>query len=586
MWLGGLVTTRRTFLKGVSIGAGTALLGNLGAMAFAADTRPLLDRVADVLDRLAPGGWRQLLLEVSAGQLDITARDLKANLSQTLSGIDRTYPGFGDFDATGGRAIEAGRPELSLLYHALASPTVVALKDGAELGAFPTLAEIETIEDYCYGVEPPILGDIRARAAGHPLAIVVFAVQYRNTPMSVHGKSAELCFARTGVARLGTLAPQYDGRRRAFLGGDPDRPFDYRVVPQRFVTYLAAQMKGDMQTFGPQDALEDDVKRDFWVPLHKLFNGPECIAGFNLELDLSSHLFNEKLRRFHRFMEVGGFQSDWSGQDLQNFPFVIRDEMIGRLSDNETFGSGLLQPKPQPLVVPAHYNGKPLNFFVDGEYSSDADNLEYSSLQLLPGPPDTEPEYTSGAAQSTQRPAPEYINIRHRVLPSGQVDNLNHQPDLMNIIRAGGYQTEHYIDFAGDGWIEARCSALENEVAKQVPAYCIVGPPDFFPKVNQRDLMEWWRKEVPKAIRDGLWAIEPWALSQVRIAANIELPIGFSINDTTVTAIVTSPKTQGGDIQAPNGPLADEYSGMPELVAGSVRSGLGRQPGHLLHRPR
>jgi hypothetical protein len=128
---------------------------------------------------------------------------------------------------------------LSLIYHALASPTVVRLRDGGELAGFPTLSEIDAVENYVYGVQAPSLDELRQRAGSNPLAIVVFALQYRNTPRSVQGKHAELCFSRTGVARLGTIEALYDSKRRVFLSHDPQRPFEFRVVPQRFAAYVA-----------------------------------------------------------------------------------------------------------------------------------------------------------------------------------------------------------------------------------------------------------------------------------------------------------------------------------------------------------
>jgi hypothetical protein len=70
---------------------------------------------------------------------------------------------------------------------------------------------------------------------------VVYALRYRNAPMSVHGRHAELCFARSGVARLGTLEPFYDARARNFAALDPTRPFEFRVVPRRFAAYLAVR---------------------------------------------------------------------------------------------------------------------------------------------------------------------------------------------------------------------------------------------------------------------------------------------------------------------------------------------------------
>lgn len=60
----------------------------------------LIDDVKAVCDRLAPLGWRNMLLEVTDGQLDIlkpTSVALKAELTKTLTVIDRTVTGFTDF---------------------------------------------------------------------------------------------------------------------------------------------------------------------------------------------------------------------------------------------------------------------------------------------------------------------------------------------------------------------------------------------------------------------------------------------------------------------------------------------------------
>src|SRR5690349_15474701 len=87
----------------------------------------LLDRVKTVCARLAPLGWRELLL---AHGVDILATDLRTELLRPLTSIDRHITGFQDFALEGCRGIEPGRPALSLLYHALASPQVVANADG------------------------------------------------------------------------------------------------------------------------------------------------------------------------------------------------------------------------------------------------------------------------------------------------------------------------------------------------------------------------------------------------------------------------------------------------------------------------
>jgi hypothetical protein len=572
------MTTRRGFLQFAASAAGAFAVGSGTSSAAAAP--PLIDAVAETCRRLAPLGWRELLLDVTAGALDITAADLKGALATPLPRIDRSVPGFGDFAADGNRAIEPGRPERSLLYHALASPAVIAARQGAALGDFASLAEIDAVENYVYGVTPPTLQELRRRADGRPLGMVVFALQYQTAPQSVRGRHAELCFARSGISRLGTIEPLYDAKARNFTALDPARPFDFRVVPRRFAAYLAVQMSGAPDRFGPQDALADDRERQFWVPVHKLFDGRECIAGLDLHVRLRRGLRNEELADFHRFLDRSGLQNNWSGEVLEQFPFTIKDAMIGSMSRRPELGESVLEPRASPLTTPAEYRGRLLTFPVDGRYTSNPLNLQLSSMQILPlhPGPSHEPHYFEDAEQDTERPAPEYINIRHRVLPNGAIDNLNLRPDMDEIIHRGGYQALHYIDSAGDGWIEAHCAQLADVVDARVPAYCMVALPDFFPRVTHRALMQWWRDEVPKPVRAALWAIPPLALSQTRIAANITLPIGFSLKDTTMTAIV-SQEDAPGPVQTPNGPINIEKTGLPDGSPGLFDPGWDTSQG-------
>jgi hypothetical protein len=573
MWV-----TRRTFLQHAALGAGAIMVSGAWQFAFASNETALIDSVGEACRRLGPLGWRQMLLDATAGGLDITASDLADQLARPLT-IDRNHPGFGDFNVAGTRAIEAGAPDRSLLYHAFASAGVAADRRGVALRGFPTLAEIDAVENYVYGVQPPTVESLRARAGGNPLGIVVFALQYRNTPNSVHGRHAELCFSRTGIARIGTIEPLYNGRTRGFEPVDPQRPFDFRVVPQRFAAFIAMRADGSAGGFGPQDALPCDGELGFWVPLHKLFNGTECIAGTDIDLEVSRDLRNDALAQFHQWLDVNGYQNNWRGETLEQFPFTIRNEHIASFSRRAEFGAGMMEPRPAPLANIAEYQGRRLTWPVDPSFTADPGNLAFSSAQVIPGPPTTSPAYMYDTSQDTQRPAPEYLNLRHRVHADGRVENLNLRPDMMEVIRSGDYQAQHHVDHVGDGWVEARCGALEAAIPTRVPAYALVGPPDFFPKVSQRDLMNWWNSEVPRPVRAALWAIPPLTLSQTRIAANITLPINFSIDDTTVTAIVTQPTDLGGPVQQPNGPLPEELTGLPDASPGLFDPGWDTSQG-------
>ena len=56
-----------------------------GGMALAADVPPLVNQVAAALGRLAQLGWQQLLLDVTGGEFDIGAANLKSELIKPLA---------------------------------------------------------------------------------------------------------------------------------------------------------------------------------------------------------------------------------------------------------------------------------------------------------------------------------------------------------------------------------------------------------------------------------------------------------------------------------------------------------------------
>ena len=119
------MTTRREFLRYTALGIGAFAIVR-SPLALARSTAALIESVSAARDRLAPFGWREVLLDVTGGEFDLAADDLTAELVKPLTRIDRDHAGFGDFALSGTRAIEPGSPHRSLLYHALASPTVVA----------------------------------------------------------------------------------------------------------------------------------------------------------------------------------------------------------------------------------------------------------------------------------------------------------------------------------------------------------------------------------------------------------------------------------------------------------------------------
>lgn len=528
----------------------------------------LIDDVKRICQRLAPHGWRDLLLQHG---LDITADNLKRELLKELSHIDREIEGFEDFAFEGKRGIQPGNPARSLLFHAFASPNVVKGVNGEELTAFPTLGEIDIVENYVYGVKLPSIKEIQVRANRAPLAIAVFATEYRPAPETVLQKHAEMCYSRTGVARVGTVEPLYNERDRGFLPFVKENPHAIRVLPARYSAYLAVQLKGHKDRFGPMrfnirqelnqlypDSYPepgDDKQRNFWLPLHKLFSGKECLRGLNLQLTLKAHHINEKLRRIH--LVIGSQGTGWQEPDISKPPFIFTDG-IAEFSNNPDFGMGILLPVVHPnLVEPARYQGKPLTYKVPKNYQQ-----TLSSSLYIP------------ATENEARHAPEYVHARHRILPNGGIVDLNDLPNVAEIVGQGDYDALHYLDFTGDGWIEAICPQLAVAFPRRLPAYSIVTAPDFFPNADQRELMDWWQQSVPSSLKRSTWRISPNALSDERIPPNIQIQSApFRKEDDTVTAIVSFPLDKPVKQMRLEVPETNRNSYLPDAAAGVFAPG-------------
>ena len=495
----------------------------------------LIREVERACTRLAPAGWRDLLLHHG---LDITSVALRAELAKPLR-INRNVPGFEDFATKGLRGIEPGRPADSLLFHAFASPNVITGAKGEALMAFPTPAEIEHLLNFVYGAEPPSLEALRQVAGDAPLAIVVFAYEYRPQPQTVQGHQADLCFSRTGVSRVGTAAALYDPRRRGFLPFVEDEPNQMRVIPARYGAFIAARQRGQSPQFGPMNAQPIDEDMDFWTPLHKVFDGQECLAGMDLDLRLENYQVNEKIAQIHRRFRGTG----WQEPDILKLPFVITEGLC-HWADDAAFGPGLLIPDArEKLVELAYYNGRPLSFIM---------------------PPDT------GGL----------VHGRHQLLDDGTIEDLNNRPDVDAIVKAGGYRALHYQDAMADGWVRARCPALE---LASIAAYSIIGAPDFFPLCGQHELKQW--SSDPEVFPCStppcpqVWHTRVNPLSDVRFFINQSLPGGYFLpEDRSVTAIVSH--LQPPTTARPAGPVrrAQRQSWLPDFASGVFGPGweIGR----------
>ncbi len=163
--------------------------------------------------------------------------------------------------------------------------------------------------------------------------------------------------------------------------------------------------------------------------------------------------------------------------------------------------------------------------------------------------------------------------MRQKVTPDGADVDLNATDDVMTPLGEGGYWVRHFIDHTADGWFAARCPELDAEVPTRVPAYSIVCPPSFYPYASQRALTEWAEQEAPAELRDGIWAIPPRPLSDRRLAANITLPVRFSIDDDTVTAIVSMPMDTPAQQSGEPATQVRRHLQLPDAAAGIFEPG-------------
>ncbi len=548
----------------------------------------LITDVKKICDRLADAGWQALMLKHGIDIKQVSDEALARVLDVEVD-VDLSISGFEDFVASRARGIEPGNPAASLLYHALASPNVSRVPEQATpLGAlsqaitdFPTVEELDIIVNYIFAKTNRSLTDVQQYAAELleidssqvELSVAVFASEYRPAPETPHQRYADLCHSRTGTARVGTARAIYDGKLRGYI---PFREGDslntIRVLPCYYSAWLAVRSPAQESRFGPARIDSGDENRNFWVPVHKLFNGNECLQGETLDLTLSAQHQNKKLERLHKRMEDTGFPSGFSAAERQQPPFITEQGIIDGL---DVFQSGacLLSPQAQPLVARARFNDEPLSFQSPPMRGEFYDTFSPTLSFIAPG--------------DDIRPWPEYAHVRFEV-ENGNTVYFGDRPNAEAKATGGNYRALNISDFTADGWIKANDPALSG--LESIPAYSMVAAPDFFPAVDQREVYEWWRdiqnpgsspnqppwlrQLVSEGYLRDLWRADPTPLSDVRYAPNITLTgSGFEESDDTVTAILTSLQRIDLLKAKPVVPTTGRHAALPDAAAGVFAPG-------------
>jgi len=529
----------------------------------------LIEKVAAICRRLAPRGWAELLachgLRLDRRALDDPER-LAAEFRRPLR-VDRTMFGFEDFwvDPEGDQAVRPGRPARSLLYHALASPLVhPGPPEKTPPSAYPTLSDLDAIENYIYASRHPSLKELApSKTSGAFLVVGVFAYQYRIGARSPNGKFASTALSRTGMARVGTAPRNYDPSRRSHWPLPANSRNGIAVMPARYAAYLA-----ELRTPGPEDAILDeqpgDEDRNFLFPVHKLFDGDECLRGRTIRVKFAERHVNEKLRKFHAETGVPHV----TGFDVHKAPFARDSRYEDDLLELERVGSSVLVvPIPHPTLtrVATQKNSQTkreeiARFVVPPAFGEN--RFAGTSFQFL------------DAKHAERRTAPEYINIRHQVLrpeAPGKIKDLNELPwkQFRDRVHDGRYEAAHFVDDSCEGCVVAEVTGIPmDEINRDnFAAFSMIAAPDFFPLVDQSDVNDWVEEVLGTGgEREHFAQGGPWPLSGRRTCINPKLLLpdesataAFPVRDKSyetyarienVTAIVGG-KIQDGTTRRP-----------------------------------
>lgn len=516
----------------------------------------LKKQVFDICQALAQHGWADLLREVTSanGQsnglniVQATEDDLESELLRERT-IDRFFPGFEDFAVEGNKGITPSKPAHSILYHALASPKVIwqDKQKTQKLTLFPSLVELEIVENYVYGIRPPSISFLRNLFPGREMALVVFANQYRTAVDTPHVKHADLVFSRTGISRVGTAHEEYDSQTRSFNALDNNHPNLIRVLPAKYNLYLSVKLNGSKELLGKRfntnfqtfSNIPKDEDLSFWYPIHKIFQGEECFQNVNKPVSfkyITKHT-NEKIKRIHKFL-IEEFDID-PGSSIQQFndsPFKLSDiadialiddaalllpkvknALVAKAKDSNQVLSTLIKSFPLPTLTPRENS---LNSF--------SSSLELRAVNPL--------NVTSTSSSGGPRKASEYMHIRTEITRNGE-NNLNDRSDLIDFIDSNQtFKALHYTDSTGDGFVTVAEVMGVPFVNKIVPSYSIVTAPDFFPLVEQSEVLN----ETLADLR--IWFRRPYTIADTRLLPNFsshpELTPGRNEVWDTVTALI------------------------------------------------
>lgn len=536
-----------------------------------ADIGPALRaRLAAVLAWIASTPWQSYLTTTLAVSLPPSSDSnagsvLTREMTPEALSLIRCRPGFEDFG--GKRLLEPGKPALSLLYFALASPRV-RLPDGAVAEHYPDVAQLDALEDVIYAMQ----------GVSHLLdqddhVLAVFAYEFRPAARTPHGHHADMVFSRTGISRVGTRPQRWNRTRRCFdnvpedMPGQSLEPQDVAATPARFGLFLAKVVRRSGLRLQKSERL--DFFKRFLLPVRKLVDGDPLLAGANITF--GQYHRDEKLHRlttmkgthWERIRLPAGVPFDCLAPPFLRVTSTSTANPSAALAGDNTSGteqqlvaltalgsSVLLGACPSPLVREAVQQvagrHERLRFKVP-EYKTFGNdglsNRRYTTLKLIEDPQREAAAFgmddivLGGGRPTTTfiapRNGPTFVNIRYLVQEHDGSTPIHLGPgcgyaDWEDLIRRGGYWAAMFQDNLCDGCVSADLTPGVDAMAstpflrrlaslERLPAFSLVAAPDFMQLVDGNDLHDY-----DEHFLEG--GTEPVSGARVRANPHLKLP--------------------------------------------------------------
>lgn len=551
-----------------------------------------------LLQWMDQNGWTDYLREMLGVNLSLNGEALKTELLRDLDKnmlrklVDQPDSGFDDF--AGMNLIKPGFPAFSALYHALASPRVRS----AGIKAYPDLEHIDILENYIYALaEWSHLKEIYGVKSHEDLVLAVFAYEYRPAFKTPHHEHADLVYSRTGVARVGQHEMNYDRVNRCFTNQPKEGlpPQHAAVVPARYGLFLAKRVTSkdiDLMTTGiykPGDKFDDrdDHQRSFLQPIRKVFH--HDLLFDEAKLSFSEKHKSEKLAKLTEHTELKFYK------DIKPTVRYSANLIVQNTKATNVNSSFLVVSKPEPLIRLAKEGGKPMYFLVppripgeDGyfrnRYFTSFNTQDVQDVELLVPVKGTNEYHKIPNQYNEPRTQPLFLNITHE---QDTVNGIGYREVKRDAgfdeqLTAGMYHAPLFEDSICEGTVSAQINsenvnALRGLYRDCLPAFSIVTAPDFFPQVDNFDLMAF---DVAPGTSTHLSSFYEGGLASLATARLTPNPKWIAANQKsdnhTYTAVLskksdtTTPAAQSGRSKNPMLPKGYMVSGFLPDVASSV----------------